>query len=98
MKKLTIFWIIGRVIDILTTYVGITFMGLKEANPIAKAIFDNTYILGLIFFTMLLTIIFIIGAKYVIREGGKIGLFCLYIVVLVSFIPVINNLILLFTL
>lgn len=94
MKRLISWWVIGRTLDILTTYVGITFLGLREANPIARVVFENSYVMGLIFLTFIFTTVFIFGSKYVIREAGNIGLFCLYVVVLVSFIPVINNLIL----
>jgi hypothetical protein len=98
MKKLITFWLVGRILDLITTYIGLTLFGLKEANPIASLIFQNSYIMGLIFLTLVLTIIFIVSSKYVIKEGGKIGIICLYIVIIITYIPVLNNMILLFSL
>lgn len=80
---------IGMFLDMSTTYIGISYFGLKEANPISRLIEKYSGILGLILFNVFVWVSLLLG-NFMINVS-EVSFACAVVGVFRSFIGYKNR-------
>jgi len=83
-------FIILQVLDILTTYYGLTYLGLVENNPIANNLFGNYGIISVLILGKIIMLVFVYGCLQI--YSLKIKKFALYTINIMFMFVILNNL------